>query len=97
MAIHWGDYPIQGIHDELIDRTGCPRPGAEALCTYLASLGEEALSERVGAAEQLIGLMGIVCPSSGDLRSLEWFRIGGSGPSGGEVKGLWRGAASAGG
>jgi uncharacterized circularly permuted ATP-grasp superfamily protein len=59
MAIRWEDYPVQGVHDELIGGPGQPRPGAEALCAYLASLDDAALSERVSAAEQLIRLMGI--------------------------------------
>ena len=59
MTIHWENYPVHGLHDELIGAAGRPRPGAEALCAYLASLGEEALSGRVASAEQLIRLMGI--------------------------------------
>ncbi|TNC49554.1 hypothetical protein FHG66_10560 [Rubellimicrobium rubrum] len=39
--------------------------------------------------------VGGVCPSSGDLRPVASLRIGGSGPSGGEIRRLRRGAASA--
>ena len=55
MAICWDDYAVEGIHDELIQAPGRPRPGAEALCTYLGSLDDGALAERVVAAESLIG------------------------------------------
>src|SRR5918993_1137210 len=59
MAICWNDYAVHGLHDELIQGHGQPRPGAEALCAYLASLDDGALGERVAAAESLIRLMGI--------------------------------------
>jgi uncharacterized circularly permuted ATP-grasp superfamily protein len=66
MGIRWDDYPSQGLHDELIGASGRPRPGAEALCAYLASLGDTALGERVAAAESLIRLMGITFTVYGD-------------------------------
>jgi uncharacterized circularly permuted ATP-grasp superfamily protein len=59
MGIHWNDYPAAGVHDELILAPGQPRPGAEALCAFLASLDDKSLSERVATAEQVIRLMGI--------------------------------------
>lgn len=59
MGIRWEDYPSQGFHDELILASGQPRPGAEALCAYLASLDSAALAERLAAAETVIRLMGI--------------------------------------
>ncbi|TNC52524.1 circularly permuted type 2 ATP-grasp protein, partial [Rubellimicrobium rubrum] len=59
MAICWDDYAVHGLHDELIQAPGRPRPGAEALCAYLASLDEEALGVRIASAESLIRLMGI--------------------------------------
>ncbi len=59
MGICWDDYPTGGVHDELIGGPGQPRPGAEALCAYLASLDDGALAERVATAEQVIRLMGI--------------------------------------
>jgi len=66
MGIRWDEYPSQGLHDELIEGPGRPRPGAEALCAYLASLDDAALSERVAAAESLIRLMGITFTVYGD-------------------------------
>jgi uncharacterized circularly permuted ATP-grasp superfamily protein len=66
MGIRWEDYPAAGVHDELIAEDGRPRPGAEALCAYLASLDDKSLSERVATAEQVIRLMGITFRVYGD-------------------------------
>jgi uncharacterized circularly permuted ATP-grasp superfamily protein len=59
MAIRWDDYPTEGLHDELIRSPGQPRPCAEALCAYLASLRDQELADRVATAEKVIRLMGI--------------------------------------
>ena len=53
MTICWDDYGTEGVHDELISADGQPRPGARALASYLASLDDKALSERVSTAEQV--------------------------------------------
>ncbi len=59
MGICWDTYPTDGVYDELMLAPAQPRPGAKALCAYLASLSEAALAERVATAEQVIRLMGI--------------------------------------
>ncbi|TNC49197.1 circularly permuted type 2 ATP-grasp protein, partial [Rubellimicrobium rubrum] len=59
MGICWDDYPTDSAFDELIQSPGRPRPGAEALCAYLASLDEQELTDRVATAEKVIRLMGI--------------------------------------
>ena len=66
MTISWDDYRTEGIHDELIVAPGQPRPGAEALCAYLASLDDKSLSDRVATAEKVIRLMGITFRVYGD-------------------------------
>ena len=66
MGIRWNDYPVDGVHDEVILGQGRPRPGAEALCSYLASVDDAALAERVASAEMVIRLMGITFRVYGD-------------------------------
>jgi len=60
MAIDWSQYHCKGFHDELIaDASGAPRPAAQHLVHYLASLSEAELAERRLAAELAIKVMGI--------------------------------------
>jgi uncharacterized circularly permuted ATP-grasp superfamily protein len=59
MAINWKDYAGKGFFDELLAKKGQPRPYAQQLCDYLASLGEEELREHKNAAELAILVMGI--------------------------------------
>lgn len=59
MIIDWQRYAAPGFYDELIDSRTGPRPAAQALCKYLASLSAEELRERKTAAELAILVMGI--------------------------------------
>nr|WP_043114203.1 circularly permuted type 2 ATP-grasp protein [Solimonas soli] len=60
MAIDWSQYRCKGFHDELIaDASGEPRPAAQHLVHYLASLSAAELAERRLAAELAIKVMGI--------------------------------------
>ena len=60
MTIEWQRYAASGVHyDELIDSATGPRPAAQALCDYLASLSDTELRERKTAAELAILVMGI--------------------------------------
>jgi uncharacterized circularly permuted ATP-grasp superfamily protein len=59
MTIEWQQYAAKGSYDELIDDATGPRPAAQALCEYLASLSDEELRERKTAAELAILVMGI--------------------------------------
>ncbi|WP_028080466.1 circularly permuted type 2 ATP-grasp protein [Solimonas soli] len=56
----WSQYRCKGFHDELIaDASGEPRPAAQHLVHYLASLSAAELAERRLAAELAIKVMGI--------------------------------------
>lgn len=59
MTIKWSDYPADGIYDELIRSGGRPRKGAEALCRYLRSQGDEDIQQHKAAVEAAIRAMGI--------------------------------------
>lgn len=59
MPIRWEDYPVSGVHDELIGADGKPRNAARRLSQYLASLTDRELQERQAAAELAIRAMGI--------------------------------------
>ena len=59
MTIDWHQYPEAGFWDELVNRTGQPRPGTGALCQTLARLSDNELIERRRAAELAIRTMGI--------------------------------------
>lgn len=59
MTIDWQHYATAGFHDELLAQPGAPRPAAQVLCNYLASLSDEELRERKTAAELAIQVMGI--------------------------------------
>lgn len=66
MSIDWNKYSVKGIHDELIQDAGIPRPAAAGLCKYLSSLSDEDLKERKNAAELAILVMGITFTVYGD-------------------------------
>jgi uncharacterized circularly permuted ATP-grasp superfamily protein len=57
--VNWEEYKATGFYDELIAADGKPRPEAEMLCRYLASLDARELQEHKTAAEVAIQLMGI--------------------------------------
>ncbi len=59
MSISWRDYPVTGLHDELIGRRNRIRPAAQQLCQHLRSLSDQALVDRLAAAEVAIQVMGI--------------------------------------
>ncbi len=59
MAIKWRDYPVKGLHDELMRGGGRPREAARALTRYFSSLRDAELEERRAAAELAIQAMGI--------------------------------------
>ncbi len=59
MTIDWRYYQIAGFYDELLSAPAEPRPAAQVLCDYLASLSDDELSERKTAAELAIQVMGI--------------------------------------
>jgi len=59
MSISWRDYPVAGLHDELIGDRARVRPAARRLCQHLRMLGDEELRERRAAAEAAIQVMGI--------------------------------------
>jgi len=59
MAIRWGQYQTKGFYDELIDASGVPRHGLQAVADYLAGLTNPELKERKAAAELAIQVMGI--------------------------------------
>jgi uncharacterized circularly permuted ATP-grasp superfamily protein len=59
MTIDWQHYSTDGFYDELLMAAGKPRSAARILCTYLASLSDDELSERKTAAELAIQVMGV--------------------------------------
>ncbi|OBS08503.1 circularly permuted type 2 ATP-grasp protein [Acidihalobacter prosperus] len=59
MAIEWQRYVTDGLYDELIEKPGKPRNGAEALCRFLGGLDDRELAEHRAAAELAIRTMGI--------------------------------------
>ncbi|MFM8356521.1 MAG: circularly permuted type 2 ATP-grasp protein [Gammaproteobacteria bacterium] len=59
MTIDWRQYRTEGFWDELVTRSGRPRPGAAALCRVLARLSDTELAERRRAAALVIRSMGI--------------------------------------
>ena len=59
MAIRWGSYPVKGLHDELIQARGKPRPAANQLCQFLHGLSDKEIEEHKSAADLAIKLMGI--------------------------------------
>ena len=59
MSIDWQQYRATGFFDELIAKPGKPRPAAQVLCDYLASLSDDEVKERKDAAELAIRVMGI--------------------------------------
>ena len=59
MAIHWKEYPTQGLYDELMRGGGRPREAARFLCQYLKRLSEDEIQSRKAAAELAIHVMGI--------------------------------------
>lgn len=52
-------YAVGAAYDELIDSNGTPRPAAEALFTWLSSIGKEELQARREAVDAAIMTMGI--------------------------------------
>lgn len=58
MTIDWTEYQSKGFFDELVEN-GKPRPAANELCKYLASLSDAELLEHRDAAELAILVMGI--------------------------------------
>ena len=52
-------YQIEGFHDELLDGSLRPRPGAELLVSRLAAASDGELAERQRAADRLLLTMGI--------------------------------------
>lgn len=59
MPISWNEYPVEGLHDELIGPDRLARSGAERLTAQLAALGSDELGARQTAAELAIREMGI--------------------------------------
>ena len=59
MAIRWGSYAVKGLHDELIQTRGKPRPAASQLCQFLHGLSDKEIEEYKSASELAIKLMGI--------------------------------------
>ena len=59
MSISWRDYPVAGLHDELIGPRGRVREPARRLCQHLRTLDDADLHERRAAAEAAIQVMGI--------------------------------------
>ena len=59
MSISWRDYPVAGLHDELIGPRGRVREPARRLCQHLRTLDDADLHERRAAAEAAIQAMGI--------------------------------------
>ena len=59
MSISWRDYPVAGLHDELIGPRGRVREPARRLCQHLRTLDDADLHERRAAAEVAIKEMGI--------------------------------------
>ncbi|HQY71926.1 MAG TPA: circularly permuted type 2 ATP-grasp protein, partial [Pseudomonadales bacterium] len=59
MSISWRDYPVAGLHDELIGARGRVREPARRLCHHLRNLDDADLHERRAAAEAAIQVMGI--------------------------------------
>ena len=72
--IDWNQYDPNAFYDELIAAPGRPRPAAEALCRYLASLGEQDIKGLKEAAEVAIQVMGITFTvySDGDMIDRAW-------------------------
>jgi len=59
MSISWRDYPVAGLHDELVGPRGRVREPARRLCHHLRNLDDADLHERRAAAEAAIQVMGI--------------------------------------
>lgn len=59
MAIRWGSYPTKGLHDEIIETRGKPRPAAAQLSQFLRDLSDKEIEEYKAAADLAIKLMGI--------------------------------------
>lgn len=59
MKIDCGHYPLMGGFDELLEGPGLPRPGADALCDYFATLAPEELEARHRAVDAAIMAAGI--------------------------------------
>ena len=59
MPIRWGNYKVTGLHDELMQKAGKPRPYSEALCEYLRSLSDKEINELKAASDSAIHVMGI--------------------------------------
>ena len=59
MTIDWQAYRAEDLWDELVTRSGKPRPGAGRLLRALAALSNEEITERKTAAEIAIRAMGI--------------------------------------
>ena len=59
MTIDWQAYRAEDLWDELVTRSGKPRPGAGRLLRALAALSNEEITERKTAAELAIRAMGI--------------------------------------
>jgi uncharacterized circularly permuted ATP-grasp superfamily protein len=55
----WPSYDPAPFFDELVAPDGAPRPSAEALWTYFAELGADALAERQLAADREIRAIGV--------------------------------------
>lgn len=59
MTIHWDDYDVTNLHDELIESINKPRVFAKDLSEYLSNLSNADISETKIAAETAIQTMGI--------------------------------------
>ena len=59
MKIDCGHYPLMGGFDELLEGPGLPRPGADALCDYFATLAPAELEARHRAVDAAIMAAGI--------------------------------------
>jgi uncharacterized circularly permuted ATP-grasp superfamily protein len=59
MPTDWSQYPVEGIHDELVAAPGRPRPEAETLARRLTELDTAELAARQAAAELAIKEAGI--------------------------------------
>ncbi|MBF0283784.1 MAG: circularly permuted type 2 ATP-grasp protein [Magnetococcales bacterium] len=74
MAHDWRKYPCRNFFDELIQPDGHPRPGAKALCRYLAHLDGKEIRRRQKAAELAVLNLGITFTvySEGDNIDRAW-------------------------
>lgn len=59
MTIHWDNYDVTNLHDELIESINKPRVFAKDLSEYLSNLSNSDISETKIAAETAIQTMGI--------------------------------------